>query len=153
MANTTRILDKSKISYKIFSVVDDGNNDGLSVTKKIEKEASSVFKTLVTQSNNLEFYVFVIPVSEELNLKKAAKAAKEKRVEMIPVKNILNATAYLKGGCSPIGMKKSYKTYLDSSVNTLERMIISGGKTGTYIELSVSELLKLLSAETADLIK
>jgi len=152
--NAMRILDKNKVHYKVYHYeTKDGKIDGTSVAEKMGQDPSTVYKTLVTQGNSKEFYVFVIPVVEELDLKKAAIAAKEKRVEMIPVKNIFNSTGYIRGGCSPIGMKKLYKTYLDSGVNELTSIIISGGKIGTQIELSVTELQKLINGQIKGLIK
>ena len=150
--NAMRILDKSKIHYKVYNYeTNDGKVDGISVAKKMGQNPSTVYKTLVAQGNSKELYVFVIPVSEELDLKKAAIAAKEKKVEMIPVKNIFNSTGYIRGGCSPVGMKKLYKTYLDSKVNELTNIIVSGGKIGTQIELSVIELQKVVGAEVHNL--
>jgi Cys-tRNA(Pro)/Cys-tRNA(Cys) deacylase len=112
-----------------------------------------VYKTLVAQGNSKELFVFVIPVSNELDLKKAAVAAGEKKIEMIPVKTILNSTGYIRGGCSPIGMKKRYETFLDSSADKLDDIIVSGGRIGTQIELSVEDLLKSVGGKVADLIK
>lgn len=152
--NAMRILDKSKMKYKVYHYeTNDGKCDGISVAEKMGQDLATVYKTLVTQGNSKELYVFVIPVAEELDLKKAAIATKEKKVEMIPVKNIFNSTGYIRGGCSPIGMKKLYKTYLDSKVNELASIIVSGGKIGTQIELSVIELQKLVKGQIMDLIK
>ncbi|CCQ96219.1 conserved hypothetical protein [[Clostridium] ultunense Esp] len=115
--NAMRILDTHNIEYKIITYdKKDGKIDGVSVAKKIGKEPKKVFKTLVARGSSGELYVFIIPVAEELDLKKAAKAAGEKKIEMIPAKDITKHTGYIRGGCSPIGMKK---TYLPSLMNLL----------------------------------
>lgn len=131
----------------------DGKIDGVSVAEKIGKDPKTVYKTLVAQGSSKNLYVFVIPVAEELDLKKAAKIASEKKVEMIPVKDIQKWTGYIRGGCSPVGMKKHYKTYIDQSAKEIESIIVSGGKIGVQIELPVAELQSVTDAEVVDLIK
>ncbi|WP_059171761.1 Cys-tRNA(Pro) deacylase [Bacillus sp. FJAT-27445] len=150
--NAMRLLDSKKAEYVMLSYeVSDGKVDGVSVAEKIGKPKEMVFKTLVTQGASKNIYVFVIPVEAELDLKKAAKAAEEKKVEMVPVKDIQKLTGYIRGGCSPIGMKKLYITYLDSSAEQLDRMIVSGGKIGVQIELSPEILKEIVHAEIANL--
>lgn len=151
--NAMRILDKSKIKYNTYTYeAGDGYIDGVSVANKLSQDVSMVFKTLVAQGNSRELYVFVIPVSEELNLKKAAKVAGEKNVEMIHVKDINKYTGYIRGGCSPIGMKKLYKTFIHESAKALEKIIFSGGKIGMQIEANPDDILNLINGKYEDLI-
>jgi len=150
--NAIRILDKQGIGYKTYEYdLSDGKTDGLTVARRIGQNPDMVFKTLVTQGASNTYYVFVIPVGKELNLKKAAKAAGEKKIEMIPMKNLLPLTGYIHGGCSPIGMKKAFKTFLDNSVNNFETMICSGGKRGLQMEVEPKELLELIAGNVAEL--
>ena len=150
--NAMRLLDSIKADYSMLSYeISDGKVDGISVAEKIGKPKETVFKTLVTQGASLNIYVFVIPVEAELDLKKAAKAAGEKKVEMIPVKDIQKLTSYIRGGCSPIGMKKLYPTFIDSSAEKIDKMIVSGGKIGIQIELSPAILKEAVKAEMAPL--
>ena len=151
--NAMRILDSKKIEY-IVSTYDnkDGKIDGVSVAQKINKNPKEVFKTLVTQGSDRELFVFVIPVESELDLKKAAKVAKEKNVEMIPVKDINKHTGYIRGGCSPIGMKKKmYKTFIDISAKDLDIIVVSAGKIGVQVQLKPDDLIKVTSGEFADI--
>ena len=151
--NAMRILDRLIVEYNVLTYeLDDGMIDGVSVAEKIGRKNSEVFKTLVTQGNSKEFYVFIIPVDAELDLKKAAAACHEKKVEMIPAKDILKHTGYIRGGCSPIGMKKSFKTFIDSSAQSLPMMVVSAGKIGLQIELALSDLLRSTEAALKALI-
>lgn len=150
--NAMRILDSKKVQYTISTYENkDGKIDGVSVAQKINKDPREVFKTLVTQGSDRELFVFVIPVESELDLKKAAKAAKEKNVEMIAVKDINKYTGYIRGGCSPIGMKKLYKTFIDSSAKDLDIIVVSGGKIGVQIQLKPSDLIEVTFGEFADI--
>lgn len=152
--NAMRILDSHKVNYQQYQYENkDGKIDGVSVAQKINKDVVMVYKTLVAKGTNKNIYVFVIPVEKELDLKKAAKAAGEKKVEMVAVKDIQALTGYIRGGCSPIGMKKQYPTYIDSSALELETIIVSGGKIGMQIELDVTSLQQLTAAELVDLVK
>ncbi len=152
--NAMRILDKAKVQYKVHEYfIDDGFIDGVSVAHKIKVPEERVFKTLVTVGSSKEYFVFVIPVNKELDLKKAAKCAGEKKIDMIHVKDIVKITAYIKGGCSPIGMKKMYKTYIDSHAKEQENLVVSAGKIGVQVELSLSDLLISVSGELGDVIK
>lgn len=152
--NAMRILDTHNIEYNaIFYDSKDGRIDGISVAKKIGKGLKYVFKTLVAQGNSGGLYVFIIPVAEELDLKKAAKVSGEKKIEMIPVKDITKHTGYIRGGCSPIGMKKDYPTYIDESAINLETMVVSGGKLGVQIELTPEKLKSITKAGIYELIK
>lgn len=146
--NVMRILDKEKVNYKAYEYdCSDGVIDGLSVAKKINQEAKKVFKTLVTQTPKGSIYIFVLPVLKELDLKKAAKAVNEKSIIMIHVKDINKYTGYIRGGCSPIAMKKHYKTIIDLSAKDLDTIIISAGKIGYQIELTPNNLIDLIQAD------
>lgn len=151
--NAMRMLDKSGVSYQVL-VYDheDGQIHGIAVAEKIGRPPGSVFKTLVAHQGN-QIYVFVIPVAEELDLKKAAKAAGEKKVEMLPVKELLKWTGYIRGGCSPVGMKKLYPTFIDVSAEGLSKMVVSAGRLGTQMELEPEQLALQVSARFVSLIK
>jgi Cys-tRNA(Pro)/Cys-tRNA(Cys) deacylase len=152
--NAIRILDAKKVAYEVLTYDNqDGKIDGVSVAEKIGKNPREVYKTLVSQGASKNIYVFVIPVEAELDLKKAAKAAGEKNIEMIPVKDILKWTGYIRGGCSPIGMKKEYRTFLDESCLELENMVVSAGKIGVQIVIHPKVLVNLTKAETTDVRK
>lgn len=146
--NPMRILDKEEITYNGYNYdYSDGLIDGITVANKIGKTPEEVYKTLVAQGISSEYYVFIIPVAEELNLKDAAKSVKEKSIKMIKVADITKVTGYVRGGCSPIGMKKDYKTILDSSAEAMDMIIISAGKIGYQIELNPKDLIKIINGE------
>lgn len=152
--NALRILEKEKINFEVMTYdLNDGKIDGISVAEKIGRSTSVVFKTLVTQGSSREHYVFIIPVENELDLKKAAKAAKEKKMEMIHVKDIQKLTGYIRGGCSPVGMKKKFKTFVDISSKKVDRIIVSGGKIGMQIEIEVEDILKIVDGIQIDIVK
>ncbi|MGE5629873.1 MAG: Cys-tRNA(Pro) deacylase [Caulobacteraceae bacterium] len=143
--NAMRILDKAGIQYSTYTYDhSDGLIDGISVAEKIGQPVEKVYKTLVTQGASREYYVFIIPVADELDLKAAAKAVNEKSVEMIKVADINKVTGYIRGGCSPVGMRKEYKTVLNSSCKGLDTIIISAGKIGHQVELSPEDLIGLI---------
>lgn len=150
--NVMRILDKKKIEYEMHTYNSEDGIDGISVAKKLGQPVEQVFKTLVTQGKSKQYFVFVIPVAEELNLKTAAKAVGEKSVEMIHVKDINSVTGYIRGGCSPIGMKKQFKTVIHESAKQFDRIIVSGGKIGFQVELNPMELSKLIQGDFANII-
>lgn len=150
--NAMRILDSAHIQYNTYSYDNkDGAIDGVSVANKLGQPIERVYKTLVTKGNSRNFFVFVIPVSKELNLKSAARSVGEKSVEMIKVSEINKVTGYIRGGCSPIGMKKEYKTVIDSSCLNIESIIFSAGKIGFQLELPPQTLISFINAETADI--
>ena len=152
--NAMRILDAKKVEYNMYTYeADDNHIDGISVAHKLNQDENMVFKTLVAQGASKNFYVFVIPVAESLDMKKAAKSAGEKNVEMIHVKDINKVTGYIRGGCSPVGMKKLYPTILHESGKNLEKIIVSGGKNGFQIELNPEDLQKTINFKYADIIK
>ena len=148
--NVMRILDKAKVPYKFyFYEHEDGAIDGVAVAHKLNQNVEQVFKTLVTKGASGAFYVFVVPVAKELNLKAAAKSVGEKSVEMIHVSEITKVTGYVRGGCSPIGMKKLYSTVVDESCLRFDTIVFSAGKIGMQIEMSPRDLLALIGAKTA----
>lgn len=149
--NVMRILDSKRIEYKAHYYGDTDAISGVEVAKVLGQNPDKVFKTLVTQGKSKEHYVFVIPVELELNLKKAAKAVGEKSIEMIKSKELLPLTGYIHGGCSPIGMKKFFRTTIDESVILQDTICISGGKIGYQVELSYDELARVIQIEMADL--
>lgn len=126
--NAMRILDRMKIPYTHYTYECDEFIDGMQIVEKLNLKPEQVYKTLVTQGHSKAYFVFVIPVAEELDLKKAAKAVGEKSLEMIHVKDINQITGYIRGGCTAVGMKKQYKTVIDASAQTLQTMIVSGGR-------------------------
>ena len=150
--NVMRILDKAHIPHQEYTYDhSDGKIDGVAVAEKMGQPLEQVYKTLVTKGSGRNYYVFVIPVAKELNLKAAARAVGEKSVEMIHVKDLLQVTGYIRGGCSPIGMKRAYPTVIDVSCQKLSTIIVSAGKIGYQIELGVEDLLSLTQAQTADI--
>jgi len=152
--NAMRLLEKEGVDFETITYeTKDGKIDGISVAAKIGRAPVSVFKTLIADGSSGDHFVFVIPVTSELDLKKAAKVAGEKKVQMIHVKDILKLTGYIRGGCSPVGMKKHFPTFLDKRAETLEKIVVSGGMKGLQLELEPKELLSAISGEYADLVK
>lgn len=152
--NAMRILDSKKVSYELITYDNqDGKIDGLSVAEKIDRDPKSVYKTLIAYGSSKQVYVFIIPVGDELDLKKAAKAAGEKKMEMIPVKDIQKLTGYIRGGCSPVGMKKQYPAFIDSHALKLDRIIVSGGKIGLQMEMNPHDLIQAIQGKEADICK
>ncbi|MBP2115486.1 Cys-tRNA(Pro) deacylase [Paenibacillus silagei] len=151
--NAMRILDARKISYTIHSYDnEDGLIHGTAVAEKIGLPPEVVFKTLVAHSGP-QPYVYVIPVAEELDLKRAARAAGVKKIELLPLKDLLKHTGYVRGGCSPVGMKKLYPTFIHSSAAELETIAVSAGRIGVQMELEPKLLAEEVSAVVAELIK
>ena len=148
--NVMRTLEQKKIPYTAFSYDPDGPIDGVSVAAETGLDAASVFKTLVTKGASGAYYVFDIPVAENLDLKKAAKAVGEKSIAMLPQKELLPLTGYVHGGCSPVGMKKQFPTVFHETVNDLELVAVSAGKIGHQVQVKPADLLNLLRAKTAD---
>ena len=150
--NVMRTLEQKKIPYTAFSYDPDGPIDGVSVAAETGLDAASVFKTLVTKGASGAYYVFDIPVAENLDLKKAAKAVGEKSIAMLPQKELLPLTGYVHGGCSPVGMKKQFPTVFHETVNDLELVAVSAGKIGHQVQVKPAALLDLLRAKTADVV-
>lgn len=148
--NAMRILDTKKIPYAMHTYECDEFVDAIQIADMLGLPYEKVYKTLVTQGSSKNYYVFVIPIAEELDMKKAAKAVGEKSVAMLHVKDINAVTGYIRGGCTAVGMKKQYVTRIEQSAKTLERMIVSGGKLGVQLELAPQDLAAASGAEFAD---
>ena len=149
--NVWRMLDKLKINYKHYTYADTDAISGVEVARVLNQNPSQVFKTLVTVSKSKKYYVFMIPVAEELDLKKAACAVGEKAIDMLKSKELLPLTGYIHGGCSPIGMKKFFTTTIDKSAENFQTIIFSAGKIGYQVELSLENLSKVIRFQTAEL--
>ena len=150
--NVMRVLDAKKISYESHTYEPDATLTGEEIAAILNEDSAKVFKTLVTQGKSNTYYVFVVPVKEELDLKKAAKAAGEKSIDMIKQKELLPLTGYVHGGCSPIGMKKQFKTFIHETAPTYEKIYVSAGRVGAQIELSPDDLISVTRSITADII-
>lgn len=150
--NAMRILEKNQITFTMYTYECDEFVDGISVVTKLGKPLEQSFKTLVTQGKSKNYFIFVIPVAEVLDLKKAAAAVAEKSIELIPVKDLTKVTGYIRGGCTPIGMKKQFQTVVHKSAAEYEKIMISGGRIGVQIELNSIDLLKLLKGTFEDII-
>ncbi len=150
--NVMRVLEQKKVAYKSYSYTPDATMSGEEIAKLLGEDPEKVFKTLVTQGKSGQYYVFVVPVQGELDLKKAAKAAGEKAVSMIKQKELLPLTGYVHGGCSPVGMKKPFPTFIHESAKEHETMFVSAGKVGFQVELSPEELAAIVGCGFADII-
>lgn len=150
--NVMRILDKSKADYKVYSYGESNAVSGVEVASALGQNPKQVFKTLVTKGKSGNYYVFMIPVAEELDLKKAAASVSEKSVEMIKQKDLLKTTGYIHGGCSPIGMKKQFSTTIHSTAKNFDSIIFSAGKIGWQVEMSLETLQKIVPCNLAEII-
>ena len=151
--NVMRFLDSKRISYNEYTYEGDSTTTGVEVAAMLGQDIERVFKTLVTVGKSGANYVFVIPVSKELDLKKAAAAAHEKSIDMLKSKDLLALTGYVHGGCSPIGMKKQFVTFVHESAKDFDKIIFSGGRIGYQVELSTEDLSKVIRISFADVIK
>lgn len=149
--NAMRILDRNKVSYEEETCEVKEFTDGLELARLMGHDPAASFKTLVTRGKSGSYYVFVIPVAEEVDFKKAAKAVDEKSVEMIHVKDINAVTGYIRGGCSPLGMKKQFRTVIDADAGKFDSIYVSGGRIGSHIKLSPNDLARVTGAEFADI--
>lgn len=149
--NVMRILDQKKIEYKEHTYLNTGAIGGQEVAEALGEDANRVFKTLVTVGKTGNHYVFLVPVNKELNLKKAAKAVGEKKIEMIKSKELLPLTGYIHGGCSPIGMKKFFKTTIHSTAENYDTIMFSAGKIGYQVEASLNSLKKVIRFDLEDI--
>lgn len=149
--NAMRILDQKKVAYKEHTLGINEAVSGVEAATLLGVDESLVFKTLVTVGKSLEHYVFVVPVASELDLKKAAACVNEKNVEMVKSKDLLSLTGYVHGGCSPVGMKKFFKTTFDESAQNVDRIFFSGGRIGFQIETTLSELKKAINFQVKDI--
>ncbi len=150
--NVMRVLDGKKIPYESHSYEPDATMTGEEIAGILGEDPEKVFKTLVTQGKSGAYYVFVVPVKEELDLKKAAKASGEKAVAMIKQKELLPLTGYVHGGCSPIGMKKQFPTFIHETAPQFERMFVSAGKVGFQIEIAPSDLIAVAGGKVSDIV-
>ncbi|MBR5338100.1 MAG: Cys-tRNA(Pro) deacylase [Lachnospiraceae bacterium] len=150
--NVMRVLDSKKIAYKSHSYTPDATMSGEDIAGILGEDPEKVFKTLVTQGKSGAYYVFVIPVGEELDLKKAAKASGEKAISMIKQKELLPLTGYVHGGCSPIGMKKPFPTFIHDTASGLDKIFVSAGKVGYQIELQPNVLISVAGCTLADIV-
>lgn len=149
--NAVRILDRNKIKYELITYECDEFVDGLHTAEITGAPVEQSYKTLVMQGKSKKYYVFVIQIAEEVDLKAAARAVGEKSVEMIHVKDITAITGYVRGGCSPLGMKKQFPTVIDSSAEHFDEIYISGGRIGTTIKLNPMDLIKVVNGQFADI--
>ncbi len=150
--NVMRVLDSKKIAYNSHAYEADPTLSGEDIARILGEDPDKVFKTLVTQGKTNTYYVFVIPVKAELDLKKAAKASGEKSIAMIKQKDLLPLTGYVHGGCSPIGMKKQFKTFIHETAEGYDRVFVSAGRVGYQIELQPADLISVASCELADIV-
>lgn len=150
--NVMRVLDGKKISYESHAYEPDATMSGEEIAGILGEDKNKVFKTLVTQGKSGAYYVFVVPVAEELDLKKAAKASGEKSVSMIKQKELLPLTGYVHGGCSPIGMKKQFPTFIHETATGFDKVFVSAGRVGFQIELSPEDLIKVAGCKPADIV-
>lgn len=150
--NVMRMLDKAKVTYNHYSYADTDAISGADVAKALNQDPNRVFKTLVTVAKSGNHYVFLVPVEKELDLKKAAVSVNEKSIEMLKSKELLPLTGYIHGGCSPIGMKKFFKTVIDESAKNFNMIIFSAGKIGYQVEISLVDLKKVIDFELSNII-
>lgn len=150
--NAMRILDKLKIPYVHHTYECEEFSNGLQIANMLGLDPKIVFKTLITVAKSGKNYVFVVPVEDEMDLKKCARTVGEKSLVPIHTKDIQSVTGYIRGGCSPIGMKKQFRTVVHESARELEKIIVSGGRLGSQLEMTPSDLLKACSGEFADII-
>ena len=151
--NAIRILEQRKIKFNIYNYSNTGAISGAQVAEVLKEDPKAVFKTLVTIGKSGNHYVFLVPVLLELDLKKCAAVVDEKNIEMVKSKELLQLTGYIHGGCSPIGMKKFFKTVIDKSAVNCDKIIFSGGKIGYQIETNLEELKKVIYFELNDIVK
>lgn len=150
--NAARLLDRAKIAYSLITYAVDPNNLAADhVAAELDEDINSVYKTLVLHGNNTGYFVCVIPGNREVDLKKAAKASGNKKAEMIPMKDLLNVTGYIRGGCSPLGMKKAFPTFVQEDALTLEKFYVSAGQRGLQICVNPAQLINLIGATAADI--
>lgn len=150
--NAMRFLDREKIPYTIGTYECEEFIDGITVAEKMGQDSALTFKTLVAHGKSGGYYCFLLPVAEELDLKKAAKSVGEKSVELLHVKDINAVTGYVRGGCTPIGMKKQFPTFVHESAQNLEKIFVSGGRLGLQLEMKPDDLLKACAGKIADIV-
>lgn len=152
--NVARLLDKAKVQYRLVPYeVDENDLSATHVAEQLGENVEQVFKTLVLHGDKSGYFVCIIPGADEVDLKKAAKVSGNKKCEMIPMKELLPLTGYIRGGCSPIGMKKHFPTYIHETAEAFDRLFVSAGERGLQVELSPADLIREARAEVADLVK
>lgn len=151
--NAMRILETEGVEYEVGYYECDEFIDGIHTADKLGLPHEMVYKSLVTMGHSKNYYVFVIPIEEEIDFKKAARSVGEKSIELLPLKDVTNVTGYVRGGCTAIGMKKQYVTRIDETAILLDEMYVSGGKIGVQLKLKPDDLLRVAKAEYADVIK
>ncbi|MBE6356467.1 MAG: Cys-tRNA(Pro) deacylase [Lentisphaerae bacterium] len=152
--NALRLAESAGLDFEAFEYdISDGKIDANSIAAKIGRSPEEVFKTLVTEAPGHEYFVFVVPAASELDLKKAAKSCGRKSIDMIPMKSLLPLTGYVHGGCSPLGMKKLFPTYIDETAQLFDRIWVSGGRVGLNIAVVPDALAELIHAGFADIAK
>lgn len=151
--NAMRILERAHVNYEVIHYECEEFKDGISIAKQLGQNPEECFKTLATKGKSGQYYVYVLPVAEELDLKSCAKAVGEKSVEMIPVKDITKVTGYIRGTTTALGMKKAYPVVIHESAKTLKSMYVSGGKLGMQIKLSPEDYKKTVDGKYADIVK
>ena len=149
--NVMRLLEQKKVPYAHYTYESEGAISGVEVAALLQQNPAQVFKTLVTTGRSGAHYVFVIPVGAGLELKKAAKAVGEKSLEMLKQKDLLPLTGYVHGGCSPIGMKKAFRTTIDASAQNFDSIIFSGGRIGLQVQVSLADLARLVRFQLAEI--
>ena len=150
--NAMRILDAAGVDHQRHVFEAEGTMTGVEIARMLGEEPEHVFKTLVTIGKSKEHYVFMVPVAEELDLKKAAKAAGEKSIEMVKSRELFDLTGYVHGGCSPLGMKKFFTTFIDETCILFDTILFSGGRIGTQIEMSFDDLASVIDITPVDLV-
>lgn len=150
--NVMRILEQKKITYSHFAY-DNTKTNAVEIAQRIGADENSLYKTLVTVGKSKEHYVFMVPSSNELDLKKAAKAVGEKSIEMIPQKELLGLTGYIHGGCSPIGMKKQFRTTINVNAKAFDKIIFSAGRIGRQVQVNPNDLAKIIPLQFCDIVK
>lgn len=151
--NAMRILEKHKISYEVLSYECDEFVDGLHCAAAFGAAVEQSYKTLVMEGKSRQHYVFVIPIDREVDLKKAAKAVGEKSMQMIHVKDLTAITGYVRGGCSPVGMKKKFPTVIQENAKSFDEIYVSGGRIGLSLKLDPLALAEVTQAQFADVLK
>lgn len=150
--NAMRMLDRAKIDYEVKTFeLEDGHMDGERVAELVGENVHDVFKTLVLESAEHDHFVFVVPVSESLDMKAAASVVNEKKLQLMPLDNLKQVTGYIRGGCSPVGMKHLFPTTIDQSASLREKIIVSGGQRGIQIVLQLEDLVSMTNAQVEDI--
>lgn len=150
--NAVRLIERENINFSLIEYdISDGLTDGVSVAEKTGQQVETVFKTLVTKAIDKSIHVFIIPVAQELDLKKAAKVARVKKLDLLPLGDLTKETGYIRGGCSPVGMKRLFPTFIHNSIDDLAQMIVSAGKPGLQMAIAPIDLVQLTAAKKVDI--